>query len=230
MNMIFTRPPAVRAIALAYLLSPLGNVLQASLMSGDHYTDVLGKALYGFGTAGALLVLAGPIAGIGIYSGKRWGFVAFFVHAFALLVDSAIRLSSGSFGYKASILLVDLAVLVAVSIVLREDIRAPFLSEVERGWRLGRRMPATGTVRVSLGSDSVEVPLVNISTTGVLVKWVGDLPVVGAKGTIAFTVETGSVELPAGVVRSTAEGVAFGFMEPAWTSLSAVLRAVVEPG
>ena len=223
--MKFTRPPAVRAIALGYILSPLGNVLQAAVASGDSTDAVLGKALTGFGMLGTFLVVAGPIAGIGIYSGQRWGFVAFFVHAFALLIDSAMRLSHGSFAYKATILLVDLAVLVAISLVLQEDIRAPFLSEEDRGWRLGKRIAVKGAATVNFGGTAAEVSLVNISPTGLLVAIAGELPALGVTGTVAFAGNAGGYAVR--VVRHAEGQVALAFADANPESLEETMHKLV---
>ncbi len=225
--MMFTRPPLVRAIALAYIVSPLANVAQAAFTSGHSLEVVARQWLLGFGTFGAALVLGAPLAGIGIYSGRRWGFVLFFLYSFALLFDSGLRLPQGNFAYKASILIVDLAVLVAVSLVLREDIRAPFLSDEERGWRMGKRMPASGTARLVIGKMTLDATLVNISVTGALVTCAGAVPPLGTKGTMTFTGVNGDISVPVGVVRSDAQGVALGFVEPEWTTVAAVLKSVL---
>lgn len=246
--MKFSRPLTVRVVALAYLVSPLANVLQAAATSG-HSTDmVLGRALTGFGVAGTALLVGGPLAGIGLYSGQRWGFVVFFLHSFGLLVDSAFKLGSGSFGYRAGILLLDLAVFTAIALVLQEDIRAPFLSDEERGWRHGDRIPVrgeaqvavevadaqvarapraavTGDASISVDGVAVSVSLVNISRTGLLVQWPGELPTVGTIGRVEISRAKASFRVR--VVRLTEDGAGLAFVGADPKDTEAAMLALV---
>jgi len=249
LDMKFSRPLTVRVVALAYLLSPLANVLQAAATSGHSTDTVLGRALTGFGLAGTALVLGGPLAGIGLYSGQRWGFVVFFAHSFGLLVDSAFKLGSGSFAYRSGILLVDLAVFTAIALVLREDIRAPFLSPEERGWRLGERIPVHGEAQVAVepGADgqvaraprapvdgdasisvdgvAVAVSLVNISRTGLLVRWPSPLPPVGTVGRVE--IPNAKAAFRVRVVRLTEDGAGLAFVDADPKATEAAMIALV---
>ncbi len=249
LSMKFSRPLTVQLIALAYLLSPLANVLQASAASGHDTDTVLGRALMGFGLAGTALVLGGPLAGIGLYSGQRWGFLVFFLHSFGLLADSGVKLAEGSFAYRSGILLVDLAVFTAIALVLREDIRAPFLSPAQRGWRMGQRIPVSGAARVAVESTdgpiaraprapvtgeasvsvdglAVAVTLVNISRTGMLVRWPGSLPAVGLVGRVDIPEAKASFRIR--VVRVTEDGAGLAFVDADPRATEAAMIVLVD--
>lgn len=183
---LFTRPWPLRLIALAYLIGPVANVLQASIRSGASASSVVAHALAGFGAVGAALALSAPIVGVGVYSGAKWGYVLFFGHSGAVLVDSLVKLLRGGGLYHSGILLADLVVFAAVFVMLRGDMRAPFLSAIRRGWRIHPRWAAAADVTVSWSQSQKIVQLVDLSVKGFAAQWTGEPLPVGLTVRIRF--------------------------------------------
>ncbi len=167
---VHRRPLGITLVALAYVLSPLLNSAQAVLINRLPLATVWRNALQGFGALGLTLILLGPLVGIAIYSGRRWGLLLFLGHAAAVLLNNTWLLAADGSAGAATFIGVDILVFAAVAFVLRKDLRAPYLAALPRGWRRAQRLSCRMSARLHIGGRERRGQTVNISRQGALLR------------------------------------------------------------
>lgn len=169
--MTHRRPLQIRLIALAYVVSPLFNVLQAMVLwhdlSWNGFVQYVGNS--GLGVSLALL-LAAPVVGVGIYAGRRWGYALFLTHALLALVHNGRYLGTAYGSAAAPYVAIDVVMFALVLYMMRHDQRAPYLAQTARGWRSSERFDCTLPLQLVVGDAApVHGLTTNVSCTGALV-------------------------------------------------------------
>ena len=219
----YKRPPYLVAIAALYVVSPVLNIgfEAAGMLSRDVPTEELGSHLVrSFGAVGLLLIALGPFIGVGIYSGRRFGLIGFVSHAVAVLAFNFYVLASNSKASVASIIVTDVLLFAAVAFLLRKDLRAPYLSESERGWRGGERVLRELVVKLSVEGAESEARTVNISKTGALLQGASIKATPGTRVQIHFANGGTALSTDAELVWISGDrvGLRFSDVNEAWTT------------
>jgi hypothetical protein len=215
-------------IAALYVLSPLLNLLQAWLFARVGPLQVIHHAVRGFGVPGLALIALGPVVGVGIYAGRRWGLAIFLLHAFGLVALASWRLVAvGPAAGRSLLMATNLVVFLFVGLMLTRNLRAPYLAREPRGWRRQSRVPCDLSMLVERGTQTYQGHLVDLSLSGALVTTRQVALTRGAALTLVLPFGGQRLTLAARVVRVTAAGFAVRF-EPLTEPQEALLTQLID--
>ncbi len=186
--MRFRRPLAIKIIAALYLLAPIFNVAFPLLTKQLTWDMLVENPSVPWGKFGLVLLLVSPLIAAAIYSKSRWGFATFLLYSAVLLAYHGRLLTVTPSTSTAVILATDLLLAVSVSIMLTREVRAPYLAEEDRGWRMDKRYSCYLPVRVEAKGLTCDAHLLNVSVGGALVAGPTFQPTVGE--TVLVTLDT----------------------------------------
>ena len=178
MQLQHRRPPEVLIISAAYAVSPLLNLAQLARWSDPTWDGFWQFASHGVGLAWLSLTVAGPLTAVGIYSGHIWGFALFLAYSGAALAYNSSFLFTQHRNTVVSIILLNLCIFAVVFYMLRRDLRAPYLAQEQRGWRINRRVVCSVPVQLLCAGQELAAMTVNVSPTGVLISCPGGAPAI----------------------------------------------------
>ena len=208
------RPLGIVIISIAYVVSPLLNILQVAWWSDVTVARIWAESARIFGVPGLVLLFAAPIVGVGIFLARRWGYALFLLHAAGVIAFNTVLLLTDRAASKGSILTLDVLLFLGVAYMLRKDARAPYLARDPRGWRRGARAAAVLPVTIRRGDVTVDGRTINRSFNGFVCR-ITDTVVplsVGDDVVVSFPTESNSAPRTARIVRVDGAIVAVTFI------------------
>jgi len=105
----------------------------------------------------------------GIYRIKNWAWISFFANSIFLFVICFIKASNAQNNYKYSVLAVTLLGTLAISLIIQQKFRMPFLTALTRGWRISERVPVEIDIEIWLPDETKHVKTRDLSRSGCLI-------------------------------------------------------------